>query len=319
MADTDTIDVVLDDAPPPAAAVEQPARAPDPPEGNADELAQLRARIAEEAVQTRQRDEEIARLRAEKDRADQERADLINARFASNETAIANYLAVAQGDILAAEADYARLLEAGQYAEAARVNTKLNDAQGRLREGTRYKQQLDAQKAEYAASIERERGQAEEAARRAAEAPADPYANMHPDARKWIDAHPKFKSDAAYHAAALAAHEYATKRLGLTANTPAYFDYIDKDMAAYESGGEAPAPAPAKPAARTVPAAPPSRSTGGTAQHATRSRSIQLSAAQREMADISMKHIKDPAERYKRYAQNMERMNAEKPLLVNGA
>ena len=319
----DTLEIEVDAGTPAPGA--PPAATPPASEQqpSADELAALRARIAEQDAATRQRDDEIAKMRESAAKAEAERTALINQQFAAYESAGANHVVAAQGDYQTAKAEYARALEAGEYAEVAEAQARMNEAQIKLREGEQYLKNLESHKAAYAAKIEREQAERAAADKAAAEQPADPLAHLHPKAREWIDAHPAFRTDSAYRAHAVAAAEYAKSRLGLAENSPEYFAHVDEAMRAFEEAGDTP-PAPAtttrKPAARTPAAAPPSRSTGATSQHATRPRTYQLTAQEREIADATMSRLyPDPVKRYQRYAENRERMNAEKPMNLNGA
>ena len=130
-------------------------------------------------------------------------------------------------------------------------------------------------------------------------------------AASWISAHPQFNTDQAYRAAAIGADAIA-KRRGIRVDSPEYFEFIEEQLGE-RTPVEEDEPAPRR-AASTSTAMAPSRSTpaaggGGKVQR------FSLTAAEKDMADATMRHISDPVTRYKRYAENKIKMMAENPLV----
>lgn len=165
-----------------------------------------------DAVQ-KERDEAWRRISTEVDQRYQAEEQRIDAELQASEAA-------AQG----LEQQYARLLQEGEYVQAAAAQRKLASEQVRFDLATRAKTGLEQAKAQMKA-------QAEDQARVAAERARDPLAIYSAATRQWIEAHPQFTTDKVYKARVLLAHEKAVSA-GKAVDSPDYFKFIEDDIAA---------------------------------------------------------------------------------------
>ena len=268
-----------------------------------DELAPLKARIAEEERAKEARDRELAEMAGRLRQAEHERNTAIQQRFGAQDAAVANALASATNEAKQYKAEYQRALEEGKFDVASDINDKLLDARLRIKTAEGQKQWLEGQKVAFANQIEQDARAREQMEQQAAQAQAGPSAK----AKAWIDAHPQFNTDDAYRYRALAAHAEAVKQ-GLEIDSSEYFDHInaavegEQRTVTSEPRQQQQAPKPSR--ATTAPG--PSRSGGNGGANGGR-RVVSLSAQQKEWADIAMPNLA-PEERYKRYARNIEVM-----------
>lgn len=281
---------------------------PDAPVKNTateDEIAALKAQVQSQAEATAAANE---RAEAESRRADTAQTvvqDETSKRFYAQDVALANFLSSAQNDIIAAKAKAAQLASEGNWAGSTEAQAEMFAAQLRESEGKRQKEYIDRQKAQWKA-------QSEQAQREAAERAQQPQQQQyHPRAQAWIEAHPLFNTDATYHNRVLAAHHDAIAE-GNTEFSDGYFQHMEEKLGertAVDTGSES---APVRQRSVTT-AIAPSRTTPSARAEQKR---ITLSPQERETADFTMAHIKDPAQRYRKYAENRERMNRDNPLVI---
>lgn len=293
----DELEVEVDE-PAPEPEIEVVDAGKKPETDKADELAALKAQIAKSAAEVAERDRQIAELAARNQRAEHERNQAIQQRFGAQDAAVANALASASNEAKQYKAEYTRLLEEGKFAEAADVNDKLVDARFREKQAQQQAQWLTQKKAEFNHQLQADTEQRE----RMEEQAAQPKTSDR--AQQWIAQHPRFNTDAAYRYKALAAHEEALAS-GIQPDSDEYFDHIN---AAVEEGGAVQQQTPQRQAPKPSKAsmgAGPSRSGGAGAGNGAARRTVTLTPEQREWADISMPNL-EPAERYKRYARNLE-------------
>lgn len=306
MADpnTDDIEVVIEGEDPKKQATEGQK----PESTSEDELAALKAQLAEATERDKRNHEraEAATREATTARTEQQRA--IEDRFSAQEVAIVNAMTAAQSEAQALEQELERLLSEGKAPEYAQATRKLARVEMRIAQAEQQKDWLEQQKAGYQSAVAAEAQRQKEAAEAAQQQP-----QVSQRAQAWINAHPRMKIvnnapvDPNYYNAAIGAHNLARLK-GIPVDSDQYFEFIETQL-----GERTPAVAEANEGSpKAMVAAPPSRSTP-TAQRQSERR-LTLTAQEREMADITMSHVKDPAERYKRYAMNKQRMMAENPL-----
>lgn len=130
-------------------------------------------------------------------------------RLQAADEAVTNGIAATQADVDRFTAEAARAMEEGRYQDAAKFNRQAATAEMKLEGFEANKRQL---------ASERERIVA---------APVDPKANLSPQTRAWIDAHPRFETDAVYQGWAVTADAEAKKK-GLVPDSTEYFAYVDK-------------------------------------------------------------------------------------------
>lgn len=250
----------------------------------------LDALRAEIEAQKKAAAEERSRREAAEREAEEGRKkvkEAVDARFASDEIAISNALVAAQSDADRYRKDLAAAWEAGNYAEAADLQTKLNRADGAV-------MALEGRKSQLAAYKEQMATQAEQAQR------APRVDNSRTE--QWLRDHPDVRSDPRKWAKAQAAHLDAVAD-GIAPNTDAYFEFVETRLGmreAVEVDDADEPPAPKRSAAAS--AVPPSRSggSGGTRRAAER---VTLTASEKEIAE-GMFNKMPPAEAYKLYAKN---------------
>jgi hypothetical protein len=317
---------------------------------NSDETEQLRQQLEElrgraASAESALRDERTARQRAELAQmgeterrivADQEACDTLLDSLNSQADGIEKQIA-ALADEPGHGAEVAKLNR-----EAARIEAKI------LQEG---------QRKDYLASV-REKAKEQRAAPQpsAGDRPlANGYstANMSPQTKAWLDAHPKAYTDIGYCKRVIAYAINATDLEGIQADTPEYFSYLEEkigdrqpqrreaqtdddegeEVASAESPYSRPGPAaasasaandgdeldytPRNPQTRAAgpgsiaAVAPPSRSIPGNRNAGGSKRTAALTADERVVADQLYPQMKNPADRYKRYAENRDFMNQD--------
>lgn len=307
MSDTNVRDddevVIVDDAAPAVDKTKKPATADTNVATEAD-LATLKAQLAESASREKALSEKVTTEASRADEAATAIQRITQDKFYAQEVAVANALANAQNEAEAITADIGRLQAEGKLVEAAQLIRKLTRAEGAASEAEKQKGYIESQKAQFTAAIKRQQAEAE------ARANAPQQQIIPPKSAAWIAAHPRFNSDMAYRNAALWADDVA-RRKGIQPESDEYFEFIETQL-----GERTPveSDAPRTQSRSTSSAAAPSRSTpaatGGRTQRMT------LSAAEKEMADLSMRHITDPSQRYLRYWQNKQQMLQNNPLVT---
>ena len=231
------------------------------------------------------------------------------------------------------EAEIARLAdEPGNGAAIAKLNRQMASDTARLQTEEGRKTYLENQRAQFAS-------QAEAAAAEPADgdklANGTPLANLHPSSQDWIRRHPKAMTDSRYCGKMVAAAIEAEQAEGLKVNSPEYFAFVEKklgdapvanadqDDEQDEEGDEVELDPldkyePERPQTRaagpgSMSAAPPSQAALRQTNAGGNRRAPALSAAEKEAADGLYGSIKNPAERYVKYAQNRDYMNGREP------
>lgn len=305
--DDEDVAVVIEDTPAEGEhAAETPEGEPAKPENVAseDDLAALKAQLKEAQDRERRANQRAEELTRDVNDSRTEREREVQERFRAQEIAAANSIAAATAEAQSIEQEIERLANnGGSGAELAQAYRRLSRAENNLLDAERQREWVDQQRAGYKQALEAEQARQQEEARRQREQPQVSQRSM-----DWIRAHPQMDSDPVFRNAAIGAHNLAIQRR-IPVDSDAYFEFIETQLGEREAVPAAEAEAPRR---RPLASAPPSRSTP-TAQRQNERR-LTLTAAEKDMADATMSHIPDPAERYKRYALNKQRMLAENPL-----
>lgn len=270
-------------------------------ESLADQLAKANAKnveIERERDEARrlasQHEAEAAKARNEGQRW---RSEAEGAKYQEIVGAIANW----EQKSAALETELAEAWAAGDFAKGAKLQSQIATVASqriRLEDG-----KLDMEQ------------RADQQKRAAAEVPADPVErylkvnNIGGRAAEWVRRHPEIASDAGKQRKVLAAHYAAVDLNGLTANTDAYFDSVDKAMGYSQAATvETPLSAAAAETTRRSPsvAAPVSRDSGRESSLVRREgNKIVLTKAQRDYVD------EDGNLTYAEYAQSLLALERE--------
>jgi hypothetical protein len=240
-----------------------------PPSGSEDAaVADLASQFKE--LQGNLEREKQARADADR-RADEQRrvavearAEATTARTEATDRAyesVETGLAGAQSDASAAEQAYTVAMEAGNFSEAAKAQRRMSQAEARILRFEEAKADIEARRAE----------KPREQARPAQPDPIETFIESRSDpSKRWLREHREFLTDQRKSLKLTAAHNDALAE-GITADSPQYFEHVEKFLGlretpkAVEVNGEAKPPAAPVPARRTAapPAAPVSGSGGG--------------------------------------------------------
>lgn len=291
-----------------------------------DQLAAMRAEIAA-SNQARDEANAVAAEQARRaEAAEAERQAAIEGRFAAQKSAVAQALAAATNEIQSARTAHTRAMTEGNFEAATDAADAMAEAKFRMKQAEGQQRWLADEERKAADQLKVQEEQRAAQAEAVQRQPADPLAHLSAPARQWISAHPLFSTDANYRAKAMAAANYAQHVLGHAVDSPEYYEHVEVALGERQAADDGYEVDPPVPPVRTQPqprqrtaamAAAPSRSAAPTSLR--QNQSIRLSPAEREAADFTMSHIQDPAQRYKRYAENRDRGAREKPLLATGA
>lgn len=294
------------------------------PDGDKETLEALRQRIADNAKESQERirrAEETAanerRQRLATEQSAREREQSAQEETAQRELhLITQNLEAAVGQQESLETELARLNEAGEFKEAAKV-------QGRLAKVAASVDRLEAEKASYEANIGQRRPPTHEGAvgpeREAAPVPATRseafeqwLSKMDPPAANWIRAHPEcappeLGGSRQSHAKMMAGH-YAAEASGIELNSPDYFKTIEEHTGHRKQATTAQTQL-RQPARRPIPSARPSNEAPGGPVQSGR-RQVRLNKEQQEAALLSFPHLK-PQEALAQYARNLVELEAE--------
>jgi hypothetical protein len=344
LPDESVIDVDVSDNPDLATAEDDktPPGATEPPkktpvqqpvdDGSSETLAALQKRIEDNDKAARERiqraeqtaeQERQARLRSEQ--AAREREQVSQEETAQREMAlITQGIESATGQLESLEEELARLNEAGEFAKAAKVQTKISRTAAQL-------DRLESEKASFEANIGQRRTPTHEGAVTRQEtatpqAAFDQYlSGFVPAAANWIRNHPECAppqvgGSSQSHAKMMAGH-YDALAQNVELNSPDYFRIIEehtghRQKAAPEGGdrnnnnnannnNQQRQPTQRKP----LPSAPPTREVPGS-NTPGRTRQVRLSKEQQEAALLSFPHMK-PQEALAAYARNLVELEAE--------
>jgi hypothetical protein len=268
----------------------------------------------QEQLDTRARDAALQRIQQERDELSHKLTNETDARFQAVEDAITQGIAAASSEVEKYEAEAATLLEAGNYREAATANRKAAQAGFRVDTFTQHKARLDGEKKQFAEQVKARAN--------------DPLANLPPQTRDWINAHPRYLTDAKYQKKALGL-AFQAEGEGHAPHSKEWLDYIDAGLAGKpngnartevetpegDDGAEAeraaqPVQQPRRPASTEIPVQrrqPGKQPSPGT---------IHLSADEREAADIAMgPNVTDEQRQnyYRMYAGERDRIRKEGP------
>ncbi len=227
------------------------------------ELAELRSQLQRKTETEESLRRQNETLQRERNDAHRRITTEVDQRYVAEEQAIDNGLAAAISDADRLEDVIADLNEKGEFREATKRTRELASAQTRIDGFNWRKQQLQSA---------RERAQAQAA--HAAQDPLAKYGQPGSPTRRWIDAHPQFITDDLYNHNVVGAHKKALRQ-GMSEGTPAYFEFIEREI------GERKAE---EPAVRRE--APKTEATGG---EVTSEESPLSEASEAEVADA-----KDP-------------------------
>lgn len=166
------------------------------------------------------RDKELAQARAEAQRERQSAAQARDQMARARRDRQDDQRAVAQSAQAAAEAKLAGAKAAYRTARETGDTEAEMEAQQAIAEATYEQRRAADYLAQYGAAGDQGNPTPEPAQN---DGPT-------PEARAWIDAHPRFRSDAEYRAIALGAHNSAVQE-GYLQNSPAYFRFIERTLA----------------------------------------------------------------------------------------
>lgn len=276
-----------------------------------EELASLRNQLAEAAEREKAATERVNAVGKDADDARTGQWRAVAAQIEAQKAAAANALAAATAEVEAIKSDLGRLTAEGKFDDLADAQVRLARAAGRISDAERYRDWVAGQDRDFQARVKHEQTIAEERAKQ----PIEDQPNVSAKTKAWIDAHPKFNADLGYRKKVLAAHAYVTDIESVAADSEEYFNRIEEilgERTPDDDGAEEPVIQKRQPQRGTSSAVAPSRSTSTTREKEKR---YTLSRAEQEMADATMRHIKDPTERYRKYAENRQRMLAENPLV----
>jgi hypothetical protein len=280
------------------------------------ELASERAkRVTLESTLT---SEQIARTTAEADRDTHAARVATEAelRWNAEKSQATTAITSSEQAIAAAEEDYARYAELGEWKEAAKAQRALAEHATELHSLKQKQQWLDNNKEKL---VPKPAARVEQQPRRAAEpaprAPNHRYAQhisgeLASGEEAWLDARPQFQNDPNYREDVFAASNVAARKH--SRGTDGYFREIERILGEeVQQQEETPARQPAKPAARSNQSAdlPASRRSGPGESPAGARGEVRLSGDEVEVADglygdpNSDWYIADTGKRYSHYAE----------------
>src|SRR6185437_14336323 len=174
-------------------------------------------RIAEEReAKTRAENERLAR---ERDEAVRRANEANTGRLSDRELAINSNIDAAKSAASAAEAAYVAARESGDVKAEVAAQKQMSRAEAALMAWENEKANLENFKKQQPTRQEPVNHQKVE------------QPDYSSDAKAWIDAHPMFKTDVDYQAAAETAHNIAVRR-GIQPDSQAYFDFLNERLAA---------------------------------------------------------------------------------------
>lgn len=295
------------------------------------ELDQLRG---EKATLLSDRDRErTARVSAERaNMSAQERA------LASEEDASEQKLASLETELQTCEDEIARLAdEPGHGKEIAALNRKMAESTANLVREKDRKAYLTGQREKFKKQAEAEPTKTADGGEDEVLANGSKLSSYGPKTQDWLKAHPKVFKDSRYLARAIAAAIEATGAEGIKDQSEEYFDFIDGKLgesrrAAAEEHPESdegedgeeieiaadrravetheperPQTRAAGPGSMSGPAAP-TRNTPNTGGNGGQRKKAALTSEEREVADALYGAIRNPADRYVKYAENKKIM-----------
>lgn len=184
---------------------------------------------AGEDVDALRRRAEAAEARADEEHTERTRAERVAARAAQHSqqtygVALASRIETATSAQQAAEARYRTAREQGDLDEELKATKDLTKATQDL---AMAQAELERVKAGGGAGAEPTSGAGDDPA---------PRTTVSAQAQAWIDKHPRFKTDAAYHAA-MVGEDARLRAMGIKVNSPAYYDGLDRKHDELEGRG----------------------------------------------------------------------------------
>lgn len=226
--------VVTVDAP--AGEVET-AVAEDPAKILAQQYQGLKADNERQAEARRAADRNAAQARADADQARREthsaRVDVVESQY----DVVATGLAAAQQEATAAEGEYAAAFEKGDAIAMAKAQRKMANAEARAVRLDEARADLEIQKKTVdRAPQRRETAPARQQQEAASDDPIEAYlANRTAPTQKWLRAHTEWITDPRKNDKLSAAHLDA-KSEGLQADTPEYFEHVERFLGLKQNG-----------------------------------------------------------------------------------
>ena len=235
---------------------------------------------------------------AERDTASSRVVSETEQRWAAQRQAVEGALSAAEAEAESAERDYAEAAQNGEWAVAAKAQRKMAAAETKAAQFRNQKDYLETNKAKLTA-VQPQPSRSDS---------SDKYAGvvqgLQQKEREWLDQRPQFLNDPKYRTKVFGASQIADAEHGR--GSADYFRRMEELLGESRSEAE-PEREPAKrPMSSDM--APQRRATPNAAPAGARE--IRLTADQVEIANALYPDISDQAERYKKYADNLERMKA---------
>lgn len=273
----------------------------DSPESGIEDLKRQLAEARQANDHHRAVAEEEGRRRAEAENAARQYAGQATAfRGEANQReyeSLLNALSSVQQGLEAAQKDYAKAMEAGDYDAAAKIQVHMGRLSARAETMEAGRAQAEAQRnAQPAQRQPAPQQQQPQIDWNRAWSPQEAEAVMRDKPAQtaaWMRAHPQFFNDPGFRKQVIGADTIAQAR-GIQPGTEDYFRFVEqtvglagqdsaaeREQQAGHSAGTAQAPAPRAPA---MPSAAPSRQVPGASHQAGSARAVSLTAAERDMA-----------------------------------
>lgn len=292
MADTeDEVLVQIDgDAPVEGAAGDTPkVDTPDP-------VAELKSQFDEikqtaEAEKTRREASERreAEARRAADKAMREAAEARTESHDSQFDAVTTGLNAAESEASSAEAEYAALMEKGDFVGAAKAQRRMSSAEAKILRFNEAKADLEARKAAPRSEDTRGDRPRDDKGRFVSDDPIEQFISTKTDATaKWLREHRDWVADPKKNAKLTAAHFDAVAE-GLTPDTDSYFDHVEKRLglreeAPKENGNASNGSTPPPKRAAAPPVAPVNGGGGAHSSGSGNGVTITLSAGEARAA-----------------------------------
>lgn len=220
---------------------------------------------AKDEQREKERTDAIRRAREAEQRAQQARREAEEVRTSAVDSELGHVgaaLQAAQVDADAAEAAYAKAMEEGNFGEAAKAQRRMARAEADIARFTEAKADVEARKAQPAGKKE---------AAEKLDKPADAFESyltqFTPSTASWLRDHREWVEDSRKNQKLTAAHHDAVSE-GLTADTPEYFEHVEKFIGLQseesKSNGSARAAADKTQRRSTPPVAPVGNAAGGS-------------------------------------------------------
>jgi len=258
--DLDGLTIEVAEEPNPLKA-EEPELAPDPDEAvrNAVE-AQKRAEEIARTLQ-RERDDALRRAREQQEELSKERVDREDAEY----NGVLTSIAAEQATLDRAEAEYAALLQAGEYTAAAKAQTVISRASARIDRLEDNKAMFDQKRASTKKPEPPSGAPAAPSPAPSVEQQIDSL-GVPDNAKAWLRSHPEMVTDPSQNNRLGTVHRYLTEVKGISQFSQPYFDALETELGFKKTPAAVePAPSPQPQQRRSMPVtAPVSRDVPGT-------------------------------------------------------